>query len=276
MARIANAACTDPSRRYPDFVPALTDRNWFLLAVLTYGVSMIYSLFLWRKGFREDNRINYALLALAFVFHTTAMARRGIEFTRCPVNNLVIGLMPRFRYLGAFASPVLFAVGVFALMPALDVKTPTPEFTMKWASLHAALILLAYGAFGLSSVAGLMFLSQEHDLKFHKLRAMLALLPPIQRLEVVINQLLLGGFILLTAGLAISPLLMWQMHQVYFRADPKILWSVFVWLLYLGLLVSHWKSASSGRRFAWGAVGAFAFVLATFWGFNLLSGVHNP
>lgn len=273
-------------------MPVLTDRSWFLLAVLTYGVSMIYSLFLWRKGFREDNRINYALLALAFVFHTTAMARRGIEFTRCPVNNLyeatvfigwtivtvylVIGLMPRFRYLGAFASPVLFAVGVFALMPALDVKTPTPEFTMKWASLHAALILLAYGAFGLSSVAGLMFLSQEHDLKFHKLRAMLALLPSIQRLESVINGLLLGGFVLLTAGLAISPLLMQQMHQVYFRADPKILWSVFVWLLYLGLLLSHWKSTSSGRRFAWGAVGAFAFVLATFWGFNLLSGVHNP
>lgn len=270
----------------------LTDRNWFLLAVSVYGASMIYSVFLWRKGFREDNRVNYSLLLLAFAFHMTAMVKRGIEFTRCPVNNLyeatvfigwtivatylVIGLLPRFRFLGAFASPVLFALGVFALMPALDAKGPEPQFAMRWASLHAALILLAYGAFGLSSVAGLMFLTQEHDLKFHKMRAMLALLPPIQRLERVIDRLVLAGFVLLTAGLAISPLLMQQAHNVYLRADPKILWSAFVWLLYLGLLVSHWRAASSGRRFAWGAVGAFAFVLFTFWGFNLLSGIHNP
>jgi hypothetical protein len=27
---------------------------------------------------------------------------------------LVVGLLPRLRFLGAFASPVLFAVGVFA------------------------------------------------------------------------------------------------------------------------------------------------------------------
>ena len=33
---------------------------------------------------------------------------------------LVIGLLPRLRFLGAFASPVLLAIGVFALMPALD------------------------------------------------------------------------------------------------------------------------------------------------------------
>ena len=263
-----------------------------MLAVVTYGVSMIYSVFLWRKGFREDNQINYGLFLVAFVFHTVAMLKRGIEFTRCPVNNLyeaivfvawtitavylVIGLLPKLRFLGAFASPMLFAMGVFGLMPALDVHTPTPEFGMKWASLHAALILLAYGAFGLSSVAGAMFLSQEHDLKFDKLRAMLAVFPPIQRLELVIDRLVLAGFVLLTAGLAISPLLVQQAQQASLYADPKLLWSGFVWVLYLGLLISHWKSASSGRQFAWGVVGAFGFVLATFWGFNLLSGLHNP
>jgi ABC-type transport system involved in cytochrome c biogenesis permease subunit len=88
----------------------LTDRNWFLLA---------------------------------FACHTTAMVKRGFEFTRCPVNNLyeatvficwtivtaclLIGLRPRFRSLGALASPVLFGIGVFALMPALDVRGPVPN-----------------------------------------------------------------------------------------------------------------------------------------------------
>jgi len=44
--------------------------------------------------------------------------------------------------------------------------------------LHAALILLAYGAFGLGSAAAVMFLTQHHNLKFNKLRAVLSLLRP--------------------------------------------------------------------------------------------------
>ena len=44
----------------------------------------------------------------------------------------------------------------------------------------------------------------------------------------------------------------------------------------LTLLILRWRFAQTGRRFAWGAVGSFAFVLLTFWGFSLLSGIHNP
>ncbi len=46
-----------------------------------------------------------------------------------------------------------------------------------------------------------MFLTEQHDLKFHKLRAVLSLLPPIQRLEIVTGRLVLAGFILFTVGL---------------------------------------------------------------------------
>ncbi|HWF19745.1 MAG TPA: cytochrome c assembly protein, partial [Verrucomicrobiae bacterium] len=66
----------------------LTDRHYFLLAVIIYGVSTIYSIFLWRKGFRQDNRNNYFLLFAAFALHTTAMVKRGFSLERCPVNNL--------------------------------------------------------------------------------------------------------------------------------------------------------------------------------------------
>src|SRR2546427_2819319 len=186
-------------------------RDYFLAAVMVYGLSAIYSVFLWRKGFRQGDRVNYGLLLLAAIFHTTAMFQRGISFDRCPVNNLyeaitfvlwtmvavylVVGLWPRLRFLGAFAAPLFLCVGVFALMPGLGNRYGAqPEFKHDWVSLHAALILLSYGAFGLSSIAALMYLTQEHDLKFHKMRAIFSLLPPIQRLELVIGRLLAGGF----------------------------------------------------------------------------------
>src|SRR5260370_31099114 len=148
------------------------------------------------------------------------MFERGFRLNHCPVSNLyeatifaawtivaaylVLGLWPRLRFLGAFASPVLFGIGVFALMRGLDPSPAAgPELPSVWTSLHAALASLAYGAFGLSSVAALMFLTQEHNLKFHKLQAIFSLLPPIQRLEAVVGRLLLGGFILLTIGFAL-------------------------------------------------------------------------
>jgi ABC-type uncharacterized transport system permease subunit len=271
-----------------------TDRHFFLLAVAVYGVCTIYSVFLWRKGFRRDDRINYSLLLLAAIFHTVAMFMRGIHLDRCPVNNLYeaivfllwtivavylgVGLFPRLRFIGAFAAPVLFCIGVFALMPALDKPhINAPDFHTDWANVHAALILLAYGAFGLSAVAGVMFLTQEHDLKFHKARAVLSMLPPIQRLERVMSGLILSGVILLTSGLLFVPLLIKEKeHQgAAFKGDPILYYSIFIWLVYWTLLVARWKFGQGGSRFAWGAVVSFVFLLLTFWGFMLLSPLHN-
>jgi HemX protein len=255
---------------------------------------MIYSIFLWRNGFRRDNRVNYVLVLLAFGFHTAAMLSRGFRLDRCPVHNLyeattfamwtvvalylVFGLWSRVRFLGAFASPGLFAIGVFALMPGLDAPHGArPEIPPAWTSLHAALLSLSYGAFGLSSVAALMYLTQERNLKFHKLQAIFSLMPPIQRLEAVVGRLLVAGFVLLTLGLAVGTVGLAHLNnpRVY-RGDLKIIWSMGVWLLYLGLIIWRWRFAQGGRRFALSAVGSFVFVLLTFWGTNVLSPLHNP
>jgi ABC-type uncharacterized transport system permease subunit len=191
---------------------------------------------------------------------------------------LVVGIWARLRFLGAFASPGLFAIGVFALMPSLDaLHGARPELPVVWTSLHAALMSLSYGAFGLSSVAALMYLTQERNLKFHKLQAIFSLMPPIQRLEAAVGRLLLGGFILLTIGLALGVVDLTHINNPRsYRGDPKILWSAVVWLLYLGLVVMRWKFAQGGRRFAISAFFSFIFVLLTFWGTNVLSPLHNP
>lgn len=258
---------------------------------MVYGVSTLYSVFLWRKGFRQHEWTSYLLLLGAFLFHTVAMLERGFLLHTCPLHNLyeatafvgwtivaaylVFGLWPRLRFWSAFASPVLFGMGVFALMPGLDASHEhQPDFTGGLPSLHASLILLAYGAFGLASVSAVMYLTQEHDLKFHKLRALTALLPPIQRLELITNRLVLAGFVLLTVGLALGGRIPRPAGVVYLK-DPKVLWSAALWLLYLALLVTRWRFAWLGRRFACGTIGAFAFVLLTFWGFNLLSPIHS-
>jgi HemX protein len=273
-------------------VSGFSDRTCFAVAVVIYGISAAYSIFLLRKDLREHNRLNYFLLLGAFGFHTASMLMRGYSLDRCPINNLYeatkfvmwtmtgaylgLGLLRKLRFLGAFAAPVLFAIGVFALLAPQDVGTVTrPEFSGGLLTLHVALFALAYGAFGLSAAAGLMYLTQERNLKLHKMRALLSFMPPIQRLEFVIRSLLLSGFVLLTSALIVSGIFMHSQGQS-FTADFKILWSFFVWGLYLALLIMRWKFWQGGRRFAWGSIAVFAFVLLTFWGSSLMSPLHRP
>ncbi len=269
-----------------------TDRHCFLLAVTCYGVCTLYSVFLWRKGFRRDDWVNYCLLAAGVALHTLAMTKRGLTLHSCPVNNLyeattfllwtlglaslIYSLLPRLKFLCAFTSPVLFTLGVFALMPALDPPHgPKPEFSGALRSLHAATILQAYGAFGLAAVAAAMFLAQQHDLKVHKLRALLSLLPSMQRLELVTTRLTLVGFALLTIGLAVGSRLP-RKEGVSFFADSKVLWSALLWLVYLEALVAHKFFGRSARRFAVVIIIAFVFLLLTFWITNLFSELHHP
>ncbi|HOW65306.1 MAG TPA: cytochrome c biogenesis protein CcsA [Candidatus Paceibacterota bacterium] len=269
-----------------------TDRHCFALAVVIYGVAMMHSFFLWRQGFRRHDFINYGILFLGFLFHTTAMLKRGFSLERCPIHNLfeatmfidwtivtvylVLGVVPRLRHLGAFATPLIVSLGVFALMPDLDGAGLEPQFGHWWTSLHAALSLLAYGAFGLSAVAALMYLTQDHDLKFQKFRAVFSLLPSIQRLEGLAVRLVFCGVVLLGMGLLVGFAGVKQQYGVYYKSDPKIHWSLLVWMFYLGILVAKGWYAQRGRRFAWGSIGGFIFVLLTFWGFNLFSTIHHP
>ena len=236
--------------------------------------------------------MNFFLLLAGFALHTTAMFQRGLRLDACPVNNLyeattfllwalahagrVIGLLPRLKFLGAFASPVLFAVGVFALMPSLDPPHgPKPDFSNWLTSLHAATSLLAYGAFGLGAVAAGMFLTQRRNLKTHKASAVLSVFPSIQRLEMISTRLVLAGFILLTIGLAAGRELPRPVGAAYFT-DSKVIWSLLFWLAYLELQVAHKFLGRSSRNFAIGVIAAFVLLLLTFWITNLDSPLHHP
>jgi HemX protein len=268
----------------------LSDRQCFGIAVILYGISAVYSIFLLRRELRHHNRLNYFLLLAAFAAHTYSMVLSGFSLASCPIKNLygattfvlwtmlagylVIGLFQKLRFLGAFAAPLLFAIGVFALFTPRAVSQGAPNFTGGWGSLHVAAFALAYAAWGLSAVAGVMYLTQERDLKMHKIRAIMSLMPPIQRLETVTRRLLVAGFALFTVGLLVSVTFAHK-GDVTMRGDFKVIWAGFVWVLYLALLVMHWKFWR-GRRFAMGAIGACAFVMLTFWGSSLMSPSHDP
>ena len=88
-------------------------------------------------------------------------------------------------------------------------------------------------------------------------------------------KLLWVAFGLLSAGLMASTAYLHEEKGVWFTADPEMLWVLGVWIFYLVLLVLKIRHVQSGKRFAWGALGSFLFVMLTFWGVYLLSPLHQ-
>ena len=265
------------------------DRLWFTVAVVLYGISTVCSIFLWRHGFRRNDLTIFSLLLTAFLPHTGSLIIRGVSLSQIPVTNLFeavafilwtmnaaylfISIWSRLHFSGAFISPLMFCCGVFALMPELDQIPENPQFT-GLVSLHATLILLSYGAFGLSATAGIMFLSQEHDLRHNKLRAIQSLLPSIEQLDAIAGTMHLIGIGLLTAGLS-TTILIYSTSSNIFEFDAKIIWSAIVWIMYATLMLARWRFDLQGHRFAQSTTLAFVFVILTFWGTNLLSAIHQ-
>jgi len=273
-------------------VEALGDRGFFFLAVAGYALASGHGLLLWLRGFRRGEWLNYGLFATGFAAHTVALVTRGFSLAHCPVTNLfevlmfvtwaiavaylVAGLFAPLRVVGGFLAPVLFAVGLFALLPRLD--EPGPNFDLEHAavSLHVSLVLLAYAGFGLGCLAGALYLVRQQPGTSPQRQALVARLPDEDRLERLLLRSLGTGLILLTAGLVCSLGLMRERYGVLFRPDPKIAWSFLVWAVYFALMLLRLQFRQAVRRLAWGSLCGFAFVLLTFWGTNLLSPIHHP
>jgi ABC-type uncharacterized transport system permease subunit len=233
----------------------------------------------------RPSRASFWVVLAGFLLQTFFLSVRGEALGRCPLTNrfevlvflawamvlfyLLIGTAYRLSLLGLFTAPMALGIqGLALLVPGLDrlpQRVPAPN---PWMEMHAALSVLAYGAFALAGVAGGMYLAQERQLKTHHLRSFFFGLPPIQDLAVANRRLVAFGFGLLTLGLLAGFAMGgWTAHWV------KVVWSVLVWLLYGGILVAAGGHRWGGRRVAWLSLWAIVAVLGTLWSLRFIS---NP
>jgi len=261
----------------------MEDRYLLAASTFCFLLGFARTMFVLGGGKYEPSRFNFATMAGGFAFQTGFLVLRGHALNACPLTNLfevliflswsmvvlyfVVGAAYRLSLLGLFTSPLAFIFQAFALIAPID-SPPGPRarvVAQPWLETHAAISIVAYGAFALACVAGVMYLVQERQLKTHRFRGLFFHLPPIADLAVAINRLLFTGFILLTLGLlsgfAVREQIEWS----------KVIWGVGVWLIYGGILqADKWRRVTP-RRVAQLSVAAFSITLATLWGLNFLT-----
>src|SRR4029450_8344366 len=142
----------------------------------------VYSVRALKARVYRRSQLNFFATLAGFLCQTAFLYVRGEESGRCPLTNffelfiflswamvlfyLLIGPTYRLSLLGFFTSPLVFLFQVVALaVPGLDRSSGVKIDVNPWMELHAAGSIVAYGAFLLAGVAGLMYFLQEVQLK---------------------------------------------------------------------------------------------------------------
>lgn len=260
----------------------MTDRHLIWLAFIFFGISALMTIDRLRRGdaSMRAHRFNYLAMLVGFGLLFGFLSLRGQTLHRCPLTNsfettvfiawaavlfyLVIGPAYRVSFLGAFTTPVVIAITLIALLLLNDTPRSLSTTRSPWVDFHAAIAILAYGAFGLAAVTGAMYLIQERQLKTRRLTSSFLLLPSLEQLDTITWRLGLLGFAMLTAGM-IGGIVSYRI--VGHWNVPKITWAVTLWLVFAGLTLG--RLAIRGRRYAWWSILAFLFALLSYWAVNL-------
>lgn len=220
--------------------------------------------------------LELSLACAGFALQSAWLWDRGQLHGRCPITSacevlvflswavmlwyFLLGSTYRLSLLGVFSSGLVAGLQSLALLPAIHSRIPAPALGKvdPWLELHASLSLLAYGAFGIASLAAIMFIFHDRQLKKRPPPRVFLHLPPITQLFRAMMLVLLLGCVLLAAGMGAG----------YFtRGNPsgaKYMVSYAVLAIY-GVVVALRWTGSSHRRVAMGAVAGFVIAVLSLW-----------
>ena len=267
--------------------------NWCKIGYLILGGLLLLFSFLHFFGFKSSFRLAIRLLGIGvlviFLFHILGMGMRWRIGGYAPWSNsyetmlfmagatVLAGLLFARRSPITFALATLFA-GVILFVSGLNWMDPqinplVPVLKSPWLMFHVAILMAAYGFFGVGFLIGwvnllLMFLSR---------RDKNAAYPESIRNLSVINEIALTiGLILMTIGTFMGAVWANESWGRYWGWDPKETWALITMIVYAMVTHLHlWKKQYSLWLFNGCSVLAFASVLMTYFGVNyFLSGMH--
>ena len=249
------------------------DSNLLIGGTFCFLLSFVCTLLGLRSGRFRQGSANLIAMAGGFLLLSTSLWQRGQAEGSCPLNSLfdvlvfmswsivllylLVGPPYHLSLMGAFTAPLVVLILVFAQLGPLSRSASAHALRDPWIEFHASLSLIAYGAFALAGIAGLMYLVQNRQLKRRKGGVLLFNLPPITELGIANARLLWLGFGLLTVGFAAGFISGMPVNTLKFWTSAAI------WGLYGGMLVLRHIRSLSPRRTAALSMAAFLLLLFT-------------
>jgi ABC-type transport system involved in cytochrome c biogenesis permease subunit len=161
---------------------------------------------------------------------------------------------------GIFVLPLI--LGLLGLGIALGPETSGAKATrwQDWGSVHAVLIFLATIGVCVGFLASLMYLFQAHRLRAKALPGKGLRLLSLERLEVMNRRAIDLAFPLLTAGLLVGALIMFQ-ERLRGWTDPRVLGAGVLWVAFAVLSYLRYGHHLRGRQVAVLTIVTFVLLL---------------
>ena len=187
------------------------------------------------------------------------------------VAFLALERRARLAGLTVLVAPMAF-VGVFAAALHLPAAAPA-TFAGSGSWPHAHVLLASAGAalFGLSGLAGILFLAEHRRLKSRRPLDAKLPLPSLEALDGVNRVALALGFPLLTLGVATGMLWVESERGTVWTGTVHEIWSTLAWAVCALLVAARFGAGQGSRQAAVAAVGGFAFLLFAVVGVGLLA-----
>lgn len=200
-----------------------------------------------------------------------------VFFAACIIAvYLVIEIIYRNRVIGAFATPLAFLTMAYAsLSPNISdrIQPLIPALKSNWLIAHVITCFLGYAGFAVAFGASLMYIFRQRQADSPT--SMIARLPEASILDELTHQTVTFGFLFLTIGIITGAVWANSAWGSYWSWDPKETWSLITWFIYATLLHARLMRGWHGKRIAYISVVGFMAVLFTYFGVNLLPGLHS-
>jgi cytochrome c-type biogenesis protein CcsB len=189
---------------------------------------------------------------------------------------LLVQLRRPLVALGAVVSPLAFGLTLAADAVYGGARPLPPVLDSAWLPVHVILSVLGDAVFALAFSASLLYLVQERRLKARRGRGVLRFLPSLEALDRLNYTCLVWGLILLTLGIVSG--IVWA-HTAWGRfwsSDPKLIFSLVTWGIYVVLLQGRMTAGWRGRRAATLTIAGFAVIVFSLVSVNVLAlGQHG-
>jgi cytochrome c-type biogenesis protein CcsB len=192
------------------------------------------------------------------------------------VIYLVLERKSKNVIIGAFATPIAFLAMAYASMsPNINdrIQPLVPALKSNWLIAHVMTCFLGYAAFAIAFGISIMYLLKQRDVQ--EKSSFVSYFPNVRVLDELNHQMVMFGFLFLSIGIITGSVWANSAWGSYWSWDPKETWSLITWFIYATLLHARMMRGWYGKRIAYLSIAGFMAVLFTYFGVNLLPGLHS-